>query len=84
MALKQVRAKTVYRPQARLEVFYTGGPAHLSCEGLLACACGDEVKVTARRILFVAHSAGVLCAGNRSPFPACASHELVRCTPVYV
>lgn len=60
MTSKQVRAKTVYRPQARLEVFYTGGPAHLSSEGLLACACGDAVKVTARRTLFPAYSAGVL------------------------
>jgi U3 small nucleolar RNA-associated protein 13 len=48
MAAAPARAKTVYRPQARLEVFYTGGPAQLSRDGLLACACGDEVKVTAR------------------------------------
>ena len=61
MASKQVRAKTVYRPQARLEVFYTGGPAHLSSEGLLACACGDEVKVTARHTLFPARSWSALC-----------------------
>ncbi len=48
MAAAPARAKTAYRPQARLEVFYTGGPAQLSHDGLLACACGDEVKVTAR------------------------------------
>lgn len=48
MTAAPARAKTVYRPQARLEVFYTGGPAQLSADGgLLACACGDEVKVTA-------------------------------------
>jgi U3 small nucleolar RNA-associated protein 13 len=45
MANRQLKLKTAYRPSARLEVFYTGGAACLSSQGLLACACSDEVKV---------------------------------------
>ena len=45
MASRQPKLKTAYRPSARLEVFYTGGAACLSSQGLLACACSDEVKV---------------------------------------
>ncbi len=38
--------KLNYRVRLRLEVFYTGGAVRLSHDGkLLACACGDEVKV---------------------------------------
>lgn len=41
-----VVAKTNYRIESSLEVFYTGGPAALFPDGdRLACACGDETKV---------------------------------------
>lgn len=41
-----VVAKTTYRIQSTLEVFYTGGPAALFPDGIhLACACADEVKI---------------------------------------
>ncbi len=39
------KLKSVYRVNSRLEVFYTGGAACLSAQGLLATACSDEVKV---------------------------------------
>ena len=43
-------SKLTYRPARKLEVFYTGGAARLTRDGkLLACACGDEVKVRQRR-----------------------------------
>lgn len=39
-------ARQNYRLQSRLEVFYTGGAVRVSNDGaVLACACGDEVKV---------------------------------------
>ncbi len=39
--------KLNYRVKLKLEVFYSGGAVRLSHDGkLLACACGDEVKVT--------------------------------------
>jgi U3 small nucleolar RNA-associated protein 13 len=41
-----LKPKLTYRAQAKLEVFYTGGAARLSADAsLLACACGDEVKL---------------------------------------
>ncbi|KAL6770716.1 hypothetical protein ACKKBF_B32345 [Auxenochlorella protothecoides x Auxenochlorella symbiontica] len=41
-----VVAKTNYRIESSLEVFYTGGPAALFPDGdRLACACGDETKI---------------------------------------
>lgn len=44
--MSSVRAKLTYRPRTKLEVFYTGGAARLSPDGLhVACACGDETKV---------------------------------------
>ena len=39
------RLKTAYRQERALEVFYTGGPAKVSADGRLACACDGEVKV---------------------------------------
>ena len=43
-------SKLTYRPARKLEVFYTGGAARLTRDGkLLACACGDEIKVRQRR-----------------------------------
>ncbi len=39
-------SKLTYRPDRKLEVFYTGGAAKITRDGrLLCCACGDEVKV---------------------------------------
>lgn len=39
-----------YRQAAVFEPFYTGGPARVSNDGThLACACGGDVKVRARR-----------------------------------
>lgn len=44
-------SKLTYRPTRKLEVFYTGGAARLTRDGkLLACACGDEVKVRRRSV----------------------------------
>jgi hypothetical protein len=46
--MNAARLKRTYRPRTKLEVFYTGGAARLSPDGLqLACACGDETKVSA-------------------------------------
>ncbi|GMH45250.1 hypothetical protein BSKO_13207 [Bryopsis sp. KO-2023] len=46
MGGESFKPKKTYRPAARLEVFYTGGPVKLSGDGkTLACACGDETKV---------------------------------------
>jgi hypothetical protein len=44
-----VGATTNYRVRARLDPFYTGGAlSKVSADGsVLACACGDEVKVRA-------------------------------------
>ena len=43
-----IQTKTNYRLKSKLEVFYTGGPAQVSGDGkLIACACGDQVKVRA-------------------------------------
>ena len=39
------KLKSIYKVSSRLEVFYTGGAACLSTQGLLATACSDEVKV---------------------------------------
>ncbi|GFH15415.1 WD_REPEATS_REGION domain-containing protein [Haematococcus lacustris] len=40
-----LRPKLTYRPQRKLEVFFTGGVARISRDGkLLACGCGEEVK----------------------------------------
>ena len=43
--MQQIRPKLTYRPKASIEVFYTGGAVSLASTGLLACACGDDVKV---------------------------------------
>lgn len=44
------RMKQTYRPKLKLEVFFTGGAVSLAPSGRhVACACGDEVKVNARR-----------------------------------
>ncbi len=45
MESRNLKTKTAYRPYARLEVFYTGGPLCVSGSAVLACACSDEVKV---------------------------------------
>ena len=62
-------------------MFYTGGPAQVSSEGLLACACGDEVKVTAcSRTLFFAPSAeGAFCK-----HPKLLPHLLIAHCTTYV
>lgn len=44
---EQLQAKVTYKPTAKLEVFYTGGPARISKDGkILVCACQEEVKVS--------------------------------------
>lgn len=44
-------SKLNYRQRLKLEVFYTGGAVRLSSDGkLLACACGDEVKVSVAQV----------------------------------
>jgi hypothetical protein len=41
--------KQTYRPTQKLEVFYTGGTARVTRDNkLIACTCGDEVKVRRR------------------------------------
>ena len=47
MANRGLKPKSIYRPSSRLEVFYTGGATCISSNGVLACACNDEVKVRA-------------------------------------
>jgi WD40 repeat protein len=49
MTSRGQKLKTVYRPSATLEVFYTGGAVCASGQGLVACACSDEIKVIAIR-----------------------------------
>jgi U3 small nucleolar RNA-associated protein 13 len=45
-AAEKLQAKVTYKPSAKLEVFYTGGPARISKDGkFLACACHEDVKV---------------------------------------
>ncbi len=41
-----VQPKLTYKPQRKLEVFFTGGTARVTRDGqLLACCCGEQVKV---------------------------------------
>ena len=42
-----VQPKAIYEPVAKLEAFYTGGAVRVTRDNKhLACACGDEVKVS--------------------------------------
>ena len=46
MVIPGRQAKTKFRPQIKLEVFYTGGAVAPSPNGFLACACGQDVKAS--------------------------------------
>lgn len=40
-------AKLCYRPQGKLEMFFSGGAARITRDGkTLACASGEEVKAS--------------------------------------
>lgn len=46
MAQQPMKAKLNYKPKSSIEVFYSGGAVSLSKNGLLACACQDDIKVS--------------------------------------
>ena len=46
MAQQSMKAKLNYKPKSSIEVFYSGGAVSLSKNGLLACACQDDIKVS--------------------------------------
>eukprot|EP00879_Flechtneria_rotunda_P028533 GHRR01030666.1.p1 GENE.GHRR01030666.1~~GHRR01030666.1.p1 ORF type:complete len:163 (+),score=25.97 GHRR01030666.1:365-853(+) len=44
---ESLQPKVVYEPVSKLEAFYTGGAVRVTRDNKhIACACGDEVKVT--------------------------------------
>ncbi|KAL3146439.1 hypothetical protein ABBQ32_003118 [Trebouxia sp. C0010 RCD-2024] len=45
MAQQPIKAKLNYKPKSSIEVFYSGGAVSLSKNGLLACACQDDIKI---------------------------------------
>lgn len=67
MAQQPIKAKLNYKPKSSIEVFYSGGAVSLSKDGLLACACQDDIKVllVARKPLSIAvltgHASLVCC-----------------------
>lgn len=50
MPVNPTTLKELYEPWKKVEQFFTGGCVHLSPSGLLACSCGEEIKVC-RRVL---------------------------------
>jgi len=68
-----MEAKQTYKKAQVLEPYFTGGAARITRDGkLLACVCGEEVKVRKARVQ--QHSCSTASCSGTQPMQACQGH----------